>query len=176
MSGRPIAKRILAKMKLQSQRRVVNIKNVITGRRIGEELQQAVVSQKDLAGFRPAHAAYVRTHERILERLRVRGLREPPFGRDLCRRFSGCSREPDRQGLLLRLAVCDRRAVFTLKGSIGSPCEPIRGRSGPGRASFSIFPSASDPARKVPYRRCEWLVASRRGLRPGPAPLRGASP
>jgi hypothetical protein len=61
VSSRPIAKRILAKMKLQSQRKVVNIKNVITGRRIAEELQQAVVSQKDLAGFQPAHAAYVYT-------------------------------------------------------------------------------------------------------------------
>lgn len=61
VSGRPIAKRILARMKLQSQRKVVNIKNVITGRRIAEELQQAVVSQKDLAGFQPAHAAYVYT-------------------------------------------------------------------------------------------------------------------
>jgi hypothetical protein len=61
VSGRPIAKRILAKMKLQWQRKVVNIKNVIASRRIAEELQQTVVSQKDLAGFHPAHAAYVYT-------------------------------------------------------------------------------------------------------------------
>src|SRR5215831_4427461 len=61
VSGRPIAKRMLAKMKLQWQRKVVNIKNVIAGRRIAEELQKTVVSQKDLAGFHPAHAAYVYT-------------------------------------------------------------------------------------------------------------------
>jgi len=61
VSGRPIAKRMLAKMKLQWQRKVVNIKNVIAGRRIAEELQKTVVSQKDLACFHPAHAAYVYT-------------------------------------------------------------------------------------------------------------------
>src|SRR5689334_11185158 len=61
VSGRPIAKRILATMKLPSQRKVVNIKNVITGGRIAEELQQAVVSQNDLAGFQLARGAYVYT-------------------------------------------------------------------------------------------------------------------
>ena len=61
VSGRPIAKRMLAKMKLQWQPKVVNIKNVIAGRRIAEDLQRTVVSQKDLAGFHPAHAAYVYT-------------------------------------------------------------------------------------------------------------------
>jgi hypothetical protein len=61
MSGRPIAKRILAKMKLHWRRKVVNIKNVIAGHRMAEELQKTVVSQKDLAGFHPAHAAYVCT-------------------------------------------------------------------------------------------------------------------
>jgi hypothetical protein len=61
MSGRPIAKRILAKMKLQWQRKVVNIKNVIAGRDIAEGMQKTVVSQKDLAGFHPAHAAYIYT-------------------------------------------------------------------------------------------------------------------
>src|SRR5271166_156739 len=61
MTGRPIAKRILAKMKLHWQRKVVNIKNVIAGHRMAEELQKTVVSQKDLAGFHPSHAAYVYT-------------------------------------------------------------------------------------------------------------------
>lgn len=61
VSDRPIAKRMLAKMKLQWQRKVVNIKNVIAGRRIAEELQKTVVSQEDFAGFHPAHAAYVYT-------------------------------------------------------------------------------------------------------------------
>ena len=61
VSGRPIAKRIQAKMKLQWQRKVVNIKSVTAGRRIADEMQNTVVSQKDLAGFHPAHAAYVYT-------------------------------------------------------------------------------------------------------------------
>lgn len=65
VSGRPIAKRILAKMKSQWQRKVVNIKNMIAGRRIAEELQKTVVSQKDLASFHPAHAAYVYTQNQV---------------------------------------------------------------------------------------------------------------
>jgi len=52
MSGRPIAKRILAKMKLHWQRKVVNIKNVIAGHAMAEDLQKTVVSQKAFEGFR----------------------------------------------------------------------------------------------------------------------------
>ena len=50
LSGRPIAKKIVAKMKLYWQRKVVNIKNVIVGHAIAEELQKTVVSQKELEG------------------------------------------------------------------------------------------------------------------------------
>ena len=57
LSGRPIAQRIVAKMKLHWQRKVVNIKNVIADHAIAEELQKTVVSQKELEGFHPAHAA-----------------------------------------------------------------------------------------------------------------------
>src|SRR4030095_10047331 len=59
LSGRPIAKRIVAKMKLHWQRKVVNIKNVIAGHGMAEELQKTVVSRKELEGFHPAHAADV---------------------------------------------------------------------------------------------------------------------
>jgi hypothetical protein len=38
LSDRPIAKRIVAKMKLHWQRKVVNIKNVIAGHAMAEEL------------------------------------------------------------------------------------------------------------------------------------------
>ena len=38
VSGRPIAKKIVAKMKLHWQRKVVNIKNVIAGHAMAEEL------------------------------------------------------------------------------------------------------------------------------------------
>jgi hypothetical protein len=65
LNSRPIAKKILAKMKLHCQRKVVNIKNVVAGRAIAEELQKTVASQKDLAGFHPAHTAYVYTQNQV---------------------------------------------------------------------------------------------------------------
>ena len=65
LSGRPIAKKVLAKMKLHWQRKVVDIKNVIHGRAMADDLQKTVVSQKDLAGFDPAHAAYVYAHNQV---------------------------------------------------------------------------------------------------------------
>ena len=40
LRGRPVAKRIVAKMKLYWQRKVVNIKNVIVGHAMAEELQK----------------------------------------------------------------------------------------------------------------------------------------
>jgi hypothetical protein len=54
LSGRPIAKKVLAKMKLHWQRKVVDIKNVIHGRAMADDLQKTVVSQKELAGPAPA--------------------------------------------------------------------------------------------------------------------------
>jgi len=65
LSDRPIAKKIVAKMKLHWQRKVVNIKNVIVGHAMAEELQKTVVSQKELEGFHPAHAAYVYAQNQV---------------------------------------------------------------------------------------------------------------
>lgn len=65
LKSRPIARKVLAKMKLHWQRKVVNIKNVVAGRAIAEELQKTVESQKELAGFHPAHAAYVYTQNQV---------------------------------------------------------------------------------------------------------------
>ena len=65
LSGNPIAKKIVAKMKLHWQRKVVNIKNVIAGHAMAEELQKTVVSQKELEGFHPAHAAYVYAQNQV---------------------------------------------------------------------------------------------------------------
>ena len=65
LSGRPIAKRIVAKMGLHWQRKVVNIKNVIAGHAMAEELQKTVVSQKELEGFHLAHAAYVYAQNQV---------------------------------------------------------------------------------------------------------------
>ena len=65
LSRSPIAKRIVAKMKLPWQRKVVNIKNVIAGHAMAEELQKTVLSQKELEGFHPAHAAYVYAQNQV---------------------------------------------------------------------------------------------------------------
>ena len=66
VSGRPIAKRILAKMRLDWQRKVVNIKNVIAGHAMAEDLQTTVVSRKELESFHPARAAYVYTQNQVV--------------------------------------------------------------------------------------------------------------
>jgi len=71
LSDRPIAKRIVAKMKLHWQRKVVNIKNVIAGHAIAEELQKTVVSQKELEGFHPAHTAMSTIRTRSSSTLQV---------------------------------------------------------------------------------------------------------
>jgi hypothetical protein len=65
LSGRSIANRIVAKMKLQEQRKVVSIKNVIASHAMTEELQKTVVSRKELEGFHPAHAAYVHAQNQV---------------------------------------------------------------------------------------------------------------
>lgn len=65
LSCRPMAKRIVAKMKLHGQRKVVNIKNVIASHAMAEELQKTVVSRKGLEGFHPAHVAYVYAQNQV---------------------------------------------------------------------------------------------------------------
>jgi hypothetical protein len=57
--GNPIARRLVAKMERPVRGKVVNIKNVIAGQAAAEELQKTVVTNEGLAGFHPAHAAYV---------------------------------------------------------------------------------------------------------------------
>lgn len=65
VGGRPIGKKVVAKMKLHSQRKIVDIKNVIAGHTMAEELQKTVAGQKELDGFDPAHAAYVYTQNQV---------------------------------------------------------------------------------------------------------------
>ena len=65
LSGRSIATKIVAKMKLQRQRKFVSIKNVIASHAMTEELQKTVVSRKELEGFHPAHAAYVHAQNQV---------------------------------------------------------------------------------------------------------------
>jgi hypothetical protein len=65
LSGRPIAKKIVSKMKRHGRGKVVDIKNVIDGHAMAEELQKTVVSQNELASFDPAHAVYVYTQNQV---------------------------------------------------------------------------------------------------------------
>ena len=65
LSGKPIAKKVVAKMKRHRRGKVVDIKNVLAGRAMAEELQETVVSRKELAGFDPAHAAYVYAQNQV---------------------------------------------------------------------------------------------------------------
>lgn len=46
-------------------RKVVNLKQVLDGRALAEGLQKTVVGPKELAGFDPAHAAYVYTQNQV---------------------------------------------------------------------------------------------------------------
>lgn len=57
--GTPIAKKVVAQMKRQAGGRVVNRKEVISGRAMAEELQRTVISPQRPAGLHPAHAPYV---------------------------------------------------------------------------------------------------------------------
>jgi hypothetical protein len=59
ITGRPIAERLVAKMKRETSRKIVDMKSVIAGRALAEELQKTVATQETLAGFHPAHAAYI---------------------------------------------------------------------------------------------------------------------
>ena len=65
LSGRPIAKKVVAKVRRHLGRKVVNLKQVLDGRALAEGLQKTVVSPKELAGFDPAHAAYVYTQNQV---------------------------------------------------------------------------------------------------------------
>ena len=65
LSHKPIAKKIVAKMNRYRREKVVDIENVIRGHAMAEELQKTLVSQKELAGFDPAHAAYVYTQNQV---------------------------------------------------------------------------------------------------------------
>ena len=59
MSAKPIVQKVVAKLKLAAPKKVSNIKSAVRGRAIAEGLQKTVASPEELAGFHPAHAAYV---------------------------------------------------------------------------------------------------------------------
>ena len=65
LSGRPIAKRILAKMKLHWQRKVVNIKNVIPAAPWRTTLEDNREPERACRASDPAHAAYVYAQNQV---------------------------------------------------------------------------------------------------------------
>ena len=65
LSGNRIAERLVAKMKREFRGKVVNLGNIIAGRAAAEELQKPVVTKEGLAGFHPAHAAYVYSQNQV---------------------------------------------------------------------------------------------------------------
>ncbi len=65
LSGNPIAEKLVARMKREVRGRVVNLRDVITGRAAAEELQRTAVTKEVLAGFHPAHAAYVYAQNQV---------------------------------------------------------------------------------------------------------------
>lgn len=63
--GTPIAEKLVARMKRELRGRVVDLRRVIAGRAAAEELQKTVVTKEGLAGFHPAHAAYVSAQNQV---------------------------------------------------------------------------------------------------------------
>ncbi|MFQ5790329.1 MAG: hypothetical protein ACE5JI_07595, partial [Acidobacteriota bacterium] len=63
--GRPIAEKLIRKMKKKVRGKVINLDEVMVGRAMAEELQKTVVSRDELAGFHPAHAAYIYTQNQV---------------------------------------------------------------------------------------------------------------
>lgn len=65
LTGKPIAAKLVAKIKRRAYGKAVKLGDVISDRAAATELQKTVATKEDLAGFHPAHAAYVRTQNRV---------------------------------------------------------------------------------------------------------------
>jgi hypothetical protein len=63
--GNLIAEKVVARMKREVRRKVVNLKDIIAGRGVAEDLQSTVVTKEGLAGIHPAHAAYVHAQNQV---------------------------------------------------------------------------------------------------------------
>ena len=59
LSGNAIAEKLVARTKREVSGKGINLQAVIAGRAAAEELQRTMVTKEGLAGFHPAHAAYV---------------------------------------------------------------------------------------------------------------------
>lgn len=65
LSGKSIAAKLVAGMKRRQRGKVVDLGEVINGRAAAERLEKTVVTKEELAGFHPAHAAYVYTQNQV---------------------------------------------------------------------------------------------------------------
>ena len=65
LTDKPIAAKLVAMMKRRAYGKVVNLGDVISGRAAATELQKTVATKEVLAGFHPAHAAYVYTQNQV---------------------------------------------------------------------------------------------------------------
>ena len=63
--GRPIAEKIVRKMKKKARGKVIDLEEVKAGRANAEELQKSVVGRDALSQYHPAHAAYVYTQNQV---------------------------------------------------------------------------------------------------------------
>jgi hypothetical protein len=64
-TGHPIAAKVITKMKQAARGKLVDLRNVVVGHAAAKELQKQVVTEGELAGFHPAHAAYVYAQNQI---------------------------------------------------------------------------------------------------------------
>lgn len=62
---RPIAKKLIAKMKREVRGKVINIQNLVAGHALAKDLQKTVATDKELADLHPAHAAYVYAQNQV---------------------------------------------------------------------------------------------------------------
>ena len=64
-AGNSIAAKVIGKMKQAARGKLVDLKSVVVGHAAAEELQKQVVTKRELAGFHPAHAAYVYAQNQV---------------------------------------------------------------------------------------------------------------
>jgi len=63
--GRPIADKLVGKMKKHVRGKVIDLKSVMVGRAHAEELQKTIATREELADFHPAHAIYVYAQNQV---------------------------------------------------------------------------------------------------------------
>ena len=64
-NGNPIAAQVMGKMRKAVHGKLINLRSVVAGRAAAERMQKQVVTEGELAGFHPAHAAYVYAQNQV---------------------------------------------------------------------------------------------------------------